>query len=112
MPQIGREQSVAIHHGHRSLWVIKQRVRFSQSTAGPEKGRFPRKAKLYTGRTRRFKRGFDALGLRVGVGDDAAHTASRQMLHRECPERPIGNWDYRFGAEVGERMEARSEPGC
>jgi len=112
MLQVGREQRVAVHHDHGSLWVIKQRLRFSQSAPGPEKGRFARKAEPYTGRARRFKRGLDAFGLRVGVGDDAAYPASRQMLHRECPERPIGNWDYRFGAEVGERMEARSEPGC
>jgi len=59
-----------------------------------------------------MEHGFDVVSLRVRVGDDAAHTASRQMLHRERRERPIGHWDNRLGAEVGERLEARSESGC
>ena len=70
------------------------------------------KTELDVLRARVPQRVFHLLRLRVCVGDDALYPAPREMLHGECRQGLVGHGPDRFGAEVRERPEARSQSGC
>jgi hypothetical protein len=110
--EVGRKQRIAVHDHDGSLRVIERNACLAKTATGPQQGLFTGKSKFDTGWACRFQGAFHLFGLRMCVGDNTVDTAPSQMLHRKRCERPVRDRDDGFGPKVGQRSEARSEPGC
>jgi hypothetical protein len=110
--KIGCEESVAVHDDDRARGISEQRARAVKPPAGPQKFGFPRESELDAIWAGPSEHPLNLFWLRVRIRNDLLDSGPPEVLHRKPRERPIGDRDDGFWAKVGERPQARAEPGC